>query len=337
MKKKKIVLALMTFALIGGLVGGCGKNASDNKSDGKEEQSQSGGSGIPAPEGEKMDDELMEEFMKANELSALCEKYGNVQIDSSYVYMDENGKKSSGGKDSTVYALGEAGLVNGSQGSDYWYYSEGDQLMYSSNSYEGSSVNSVTYFSESMRQDLGMSEQYGLYAGSEYVENYGYKETKDGYEIYEVYDWGDGTGNVITYYADKDKVVTKSESVCYPENAARYVDSERKLVLGVDAVPQMPESFVNGEITVTVIEKNSGNQTEIKVPAGTEIYFMVSEVEAATLDEAGTQFLGENRYDSYAVVNENMTVYIVEIGADTGIEENGLEGLDEGGLEGISE
>lgn len=337
MKKKKIVLALMTFALIGGLVGGCGKNASESKSDGKADKEQSGSSSIPIPEGEALDDELMEEFMKANELSALCEKYGNVQIDSSYVYMDENGKKSSGGKDSTVYALGEAGLINGSQGSDYWYYSEGERLMYGSNSYEGSNANSVTYFSESMRQNLGMDVQYGLYCGSEYVENYGYKETKDGYEIYEVYDWGDGTGNVITYYADKDKVVTKSESVCYPGNAARYVDSQRELVLGVDVVPQMPESFANGEITVTVIEKASGNQTEIKVPAGTELYFMVSEVEAATLDEAGTQFVGENRYDSYAVVNENMAVYIVEVGADAGMEEEGLEGLEEGGTEGIPE
>ena len=325
MSKRKIITFLMVAVMAGGIFTGCGEDTSNKKS---EENKESQQSAIPVPEGEELDAELMEEFVQANELSNLCKKYGNIRIDTSYVYMDENGKKSDGGKDSMVYTLGENGIVSGNTGDGYSSYTASSQLTYSK--YQdmetpNSVVNySVCYYSNSFNKLMEEFQETGLYAGSEYVETYCYKETADGYEIYEVYDWGDGTGNVITYYANKDKVVTKSESMCYPKNAARYVDCTRALKTGVETTPKQLEEFENGEITVTIIENASGNQMEVKVPAGTEFSFIVDEVEAATLDPEGTQFVGGDRYESMLTVNENVTVYIAEVGREEEMEEESL-------------
>lgn len=316
--KKKILLVLMTAVLSGAIAAGCGANETEKKeSKGKtEEQSQK--SGIQMPECEEMDEALLGEFKEANTISSLCEKYGTIQIDSSYVFMDENGKKSNGGKSTDQYRIGENGIEYQSISDDYCSYQNGETISYSkfempdeTGTGQGSSY-MVAYNTTAFNENWGMDIFSGIYTGAEYATQYGYKETADGYEIYEAYDYGDGTGNVITYYANKDKVVEKMESLTYPEKAARYVDSTRELKTGVDVSIAPIEEFENGEITVTVIEKASGAQTQIKMPAGTEIYFCVNDNEIVTKDEAGIQMIGESRYDTYMIVNEDATLYIVE-------------------------
>lgn len=174
----------------------------------------------------------------------------------------------------------------------------------------------VNYTSDAYFDIYGDDVFGGIYTGVEYAMQSGYKETKDGYEIYEAYDFGDGTGNVITYYANKDKIVEKSVSVTYPEKAARYEDSVNELKTGVDVSIKPIEEFENGQYTVTIVEKANGTQTQIKVPAGTELYFGVGQDEIVTRDEAGTEMVNSDRYDTSVTVNEDVTLYIVESAAD---------------------
>ena len=317
MSKKKLLLLFIAATVMTAAVGGCGKDSSDKNKTTEEGES----SAIPMPEGEALDEALMQEFIDANDLSALCEKYGTIQIDSSYIFMDEKGKKSNGGKSTEQYCMGENGIEWQSISDGGVSYQTGDGVSYSkydmmdeNENVSGTSY-MVSYTSDSFNEMYGGSMLMGMYAGSEYAMQYCYKETSDGYEIYEGYDYGDGTGNVITYYANKDKVVTKTESVMYPGKAARYVDSTRKLKTGADVSVGQIEEFENGAVTVTVIEKASGKQTDIKMPAGTELYCTVNDDEIVTKDEAGTQLIGENRYENFMTVNENTTVYIVQSAA----------------------
>lgn len=318
MSNKKILLVLMTAVLAGTMITGCGGNESEKKDNKSKTEGQTQKTAIHIPECEEMDEALLEEFKEANTLTNLCEKYGTVQIDSKYIFMDENGKKSNGGKSTDQYRMGENGIEYQSISDGYLSYQNGQSVSYSKyemmDENEASQGNSymVTYTSNSFIENWDVGFVNGIYTGVEYAMEYGYKETADGYEIYEAYDFGDGTGNVITYYANKDKVVEKMESLAYPQNAARYVDSTRELTTGGDISIAPIEEFENGEITVTVIEKVSGAQTQIKMPAGTEVYFCVNDDEIVTTDEAGTQMIGADRFETYTTVNADMTFYIVQ-------------------------
>lgn len=334
MGKKKVLLLLMTAAFVGVSVTGCGKNSSDKESENKSTIEQEQKAAIQIPECEKMDEELQAEFEEANSIQNLCEKYGSIQIDSSFVYIDENGKKSSGGKNSEQYTKGENGILSQNISDGYSSYQEGNKVSYSKYNMaiaeEGESEAvevqpetsyMVDYSSDAYIELYGDDMSGGIYTGVEYAMQSGYKETKDGYEIYEAYDFGDGTGSVITYYANKDKIVEKCVSVTYPGNAARYEDMVRELKTGIDVSIKQMEEFENGQYTVTVVEKATGAQTQIKVPAGTDFYFGVGDNEIVTRDEAGTEMVNEDRYDTSATINEDTTLYIVESAADAEEEE----------------
>lgn len=318
MSKKKILLLLMATVLAGTVVSGCGDNTSENKTSQGNTEGQEQKSGIQMPECEEMDEALLQEFKEANTITSLCEKYGTVQIESTYVYMDDNGKKSNGGKSTDQYRMGENGIEYQSISDDYSAYQNGKKVSYSkydmTNEEETGleTTYMLNYYSDAFNEVYGSDMYMGIYGGMEYAMQYGYKETSDGYELYEAYDYGDGTGNVITYYANKDKIIEKSESLMYPGNAARYVDCTRDLKLGEDVSIEPMEEFENGEITVTVIEKASGEQTQLKMPAGTELYFCVNDDEIVTRDEAGTQMIGESRFDTFLNVNEDATFYIIQ-------------------------
>ena len=329
MGKKKVLLLLMTAALVGAAVTGCGKDTSDKESGNKSSTEQGEKTTIQIPECEEMDEDLQAEFVEANTIENLCEKYGSIEIDSSFVYMDDNGKKSNGGKNVQQYIKGENGIVSQNVSDGYSSYQEGNKVSYSkynmdiagedgTEDVEGQSGVSymVNYTSDAYFDIYGDDVFGGIYTGVEYAMQSGYKETKDGYEIYEAYDFGDGTGNVITYYANKDKIVEKSVSVTYPEKAARYEDSVNELKTGVDVSIKPIQEFENGQYTVTIVEKANGTQTQIKVPAGTELYFGVGQDEIVTRDEAGTEMVNSDRYDTSVTVNEDVTLYIVESAAD---------------------
>ena len=259
MGKKKVLLLLMTAALVGAAVTGCGKDTSDKESGNKSSTEQGEKTTIQIPECEEMDEDLQAEFVEANTIENLCEKYGSIEIDSSFVYMDDNGKKSNGGKNVQQYIKGENGIVSQNVSDGYSSYQEGNKVSYSkynmdiagedgTEDVEGQSGVSymVNYTSDAYFDIYGDDVFGGIYTGVEYAMQSGYKETKDGYEIYEAYDFGDGTGNVITYYANKDKIVEKSVSVTYPEKAARYEDSVNELKTGVDVSIKPIEEFENG-------------------------------------------------------------------------------------------
>lgn len=334
MGKKKVLLLLMTAAFAGAVITGCGKNTSEKESENKSTTEQGENTKIQIPECEKMDEELQAEFKEANSIQNLCEKYGSIQIDTSFVYIDEKGKKSSGGKSTEQYAKGENEILSQNISDGYNFYQEGSKVSYSKYNMgmeaEGENVTAETqpetsymvdYSSDAYIELYGDDMSGGIYTGVEYAMQSGYKETKDGYEIYEAYDFGDGTGNVITYYANKDKIVEKCVSVTYPENAARYEDMVRELKIGVDVSIKPIEEFENGQYTVTVVEKATGAQTQIKVPAGTDFYLGVGDNEIVTRDEAGTEMVNEERYDTSATINEDTTLYIVESAADAEEEE----------------
>lgn len=318
MSRKKILLLFMAAALIGVTVTGCDKNTPGNTKENDTENEKSQSSGIQMPKGESLDQALMEEFKAANDITALCQKYETIQIDSEYVFMDENGKKSDGGTLQELYCMRENDLVYQSNMDGYVFYQKGNKINYTKDLLIDGDTETpfytVGYYTDAFIEMYGETMLNNIYTGSEYADQSGYRETSDGYEIYEMYDFGDGTGNVITYYTNKDKEIQKIESVTYPKNAARYVDSTRVVQTGVEVSGNAIDEFENGEVTVTVIEKTSGTQTELRMPAGTELSFRAGDNEIITLDEQGTQLLGETVYDTYATMTESTTLYVVESG-----------------------
>lgn len=317
MRKKKILLAFIPAILVGMLVTGCLEKGVEKKDSTSKTEETGQKSVIQMPKCEEMNESVKNEFIEANNIRNLCEKYGTLQIENTYIFMQENGEKSEPDIRTEQYRLGDDGIeyervLDGEES-----YQNGDKVSYMKSSMvsqEGEIENYyvINYKSDAYMDMYGSEIYISLYTGDGFADQSGYKETSNGYELYEAYDYGDGTGYFVTYYANENKIVEKTESVAYIENAEKYIDNVGELKTGIETTIAPIEDFENGEITVTVIEQASGKQTQIKMPVGTEMYFDVQEDEIVTKDEVGTEMIGETRYDTYMTVNENVTLYIVE-------------------------
>lgn len=317
MNKKKILSMIMTAILAGTVLTGCAEKAPTSTADSSEAGSEERPSNLNVPDCDKMDEALMKEFEDVNQLAALCDKYKTVEITTSYSYTDENGKICEGDTTVSQYRTGANGLECLSSSSDGVSYQSGDKLIYSKWIERDENGNATGDTYDLIYTSDAANEAYGSGVNCLYMPVYdgvehGYKKTADGYELYDICDYGEGTWNVTTYYANEDKEILKSESMMYPDGMEPYVDNSFEMKFGVDVSIEPIAEFENGEFTLTIIEKSSGRQEQLKVPANTEVYFCLADNEIVTYDEKGTQMISPDQYDLHLVVTESTTVYIVE-------------------------
>lgn len=326
MSGKKLAVLFVTAMLAGTLAAGCGKDSEkkESRESGDEvKQEDSKDSKDLLPKGKKLTEELAAEFAEANALETLCKANGTVQIETEYVYPDEEGNLLTGGKDTYTYQLTEKGVACEDAADNFYSYYDGYKSFYSIADVAGEDDQQmqsydINYYSDRALAEMG-SMDYGMYSGSSFCDDSVYKETDDGYELYEYYD-GEETGATVTaYYANKEKIITSVETTIYPVEGEAYLETTKKLVLGEGEAPQMAEAYVNGACTVKVVE-NAGteaeNTVEFKVPENTNFFGLLSEGEGLSYDPEGTRLIGEDAYDTNIVINKDETLYLVNVKTD---------------------
>lgn len=324
MNGKKLAVLLVSVILAGTLAAGCGKDSEKKESQESGDEVKQEDSKDLLPKGKKLTEELAEEFVEANALEALCKANETVQIETEYVYPDEEGNLLTGGKDTYTYHLTDKGVAYEDAADNFYSYYDGYKSFYSIADVVGEDDQQmqsydINYYSERALAEMG-SMDYGMYSGNSFCDDSVYKETDDGYELYEYYDGEENGATVIVYYANKEKIITSVETTIYPVEGEAYQESAKKLVLGEGETPQLAEAYVNGACTLKVIE-NAGteaeNMVEFKVPENTNFFGLLSEGEGLSYDPEGTQLIGEDQYDTNMVISKDETLYLVNLKKDS--------------------
>lgn len=320
MRGKRLAVLFLAAVLAGTMAAGCGKDSEKKESAEKTEQDNKK---VTLPKGEKLTEELEAEFVEANDLETLCKANGTVQIESEYVYPDEDGNFQTGGKDTYTYQLADKGVAYVDEADNFYSYYDGDKSFYSIAEIEGEDDQQtqsydINYYSQRALEEMG-SMNYGMYSGNSFCDDSVYKETDDGYELYEYYDDGEGGATITVYHADKDKVIHSVEATIYPAEGEAYEETTKKLILGEGKAPQLAEVYANGAYTVKVVE-NAGteaeNIVEFKAPQNTSFFGLLSAGEGLAYDPEGTQLIGEDPYDTSLTIEKDELLYLVNVETD---------------------